>query len=43
MDAPFNSRSGRGQWTTNGAKRLVGQQVDRPPLDRQGPWGRRLA
>ncbi|MEV8455459.1 DUF6192 family protein [Streptomyces sp. NPDC052095] len=29
-DAPFNSRSGRKQWTTDGAKRLVGQQVDRP-------------
>ncbi|MEV0125816.1 DUF6192 family protein [Streptomyces sp. NPDC050703] len=29
-DAPFNSRSGRKQWTSDGAKRLVGQQVDRP-------------
>lgn len=29
-DAPFNSRSGRRQWTTDGAKRVVGQQVDRP-------------
>ncbi|MGX1818117.1 DUF6192 family protein [Streptomyces albidoflavus] len=29
-DAPFNSRSGKRQWTTDGAKRLVGQQVDRP-------------
>ncbi|WP_405194337.1 DUF6192 family protein [Streptomyces anulatus] len=29
-DAPFNSRSGKRQWTSDGAKRLVGQQVDRP-------------
>ncbi|MFE9499826.1 DUF6192 family protein [Streptomyces collinus] len=29
-DAPFNPRSKRKQWTTDGAKRLVGQQVDRP-------------
>lgn len=29
-DAPFNSRSGRKQWTSDGAKRLVGQQVERP-------------
>lgn len=29
-DAPFNSRSGRRQWTSDGAKRLVGQQVERP-------------
>lgn len=29
-DAPFNSRSGKGQWTRDEAKRLVGQQVDRP-------------
>ncbi|MEU4507130.1 DUF6192 family protein [Streptomyces sp. NPDC024089] len=29
-DAPFNPRAGRKQWTTDGAKRLVGQQVDNP-------------
>ncbi|GGP73000.1 DUF6192 family protein [Streptomyces sindenensis] len=29
-DAPFNPRRNRKQWTTDGAKRLVGQQVDRP-------------
>lgn len=29
-DAPFNSRACREQWTTDGAKRLVGHQVDHP-------------
>ena len=29
-DAPLNPRANRKQWTTDGAKRLVGQQVDRP-------------
>ncbi len=29
-DAPFNPRANKKQWTTDGAKRLVGQQVDRP-------------
>ncbi|MFF3159895.1 DUF6192 family protein [Streptomyces sp. NPDC057910] len=29
-DAPYNPRRKCKQWTTDGAKRLVGQQVDRP-------------
>ncbi|CAM5554300.1 RacO protein OS=Streptomyces fumanus OX=67302 GN=GCM10018772_61460 PE=4 SV=1 [Streptomyces fumanus] len=29
-DAPFNSRSGKRQWTPDAAKRLVGQRVDWP-------------
>lgn len=29
-DAPFNPRSNRKQWTSDGAKRLIGQQVDNP-------------
>ncbi|MFG3105092.1 DUF6192 family protein [Streptomyces sp. NPDC048182] len=29
-DAPFNPRASRKQWTTDGAKRLVGHQVDNP-------------
>ncbi|MFE5540360.1 DUF6192 family protein [Streptomyces sp. NPDC056519] len=29
-DAPFNPRNNRKQWTTDGVKRPVGQQVDRP-------------
>jgi threonine synthase len=29
-DAPFNPRSNRKRWTSDGAKRLVGHQVDNP-------------
>lgn len=29
-DAPFNPRTGARQWTPDGAKRVVGQRVDRP-------------
>jgi hypothetical protein len=29
-DAPFNPRTGSRQWTPDGAKRVVGQRVDRP-------------
>ncbi|MDL2082154.1 DUF6192 family protein [Streptomyces sp. GXMU-J15] len=29
-DAPFNPRTGARQWTPDGAKRLVGQRVERP-------------
>ncbi|MFF6895699.1 DUF6192 family protein [Streptomyces microflavus] len=29
-DAPFNPRTGTRQWTPDGAKRVVGQRVDRP-------------
>lgn len=41
-DAPFNPRACRKQWTTDGAKRLVGHQVDHPVsvedrITRKGP------
>ncbi|MFD6599075.1 DUF6192 family protein [Streptomyces coelicoflavus] len=29
-DAPFHPRTGARQWTPDGAKRVVGQRVDRP-------------
>lgn len=29
-DAPFNPRTGARQWTPDGAKRVVGQRVERP-------------